>query len=192
MNFYSQIGQDRLVLKYLKNKKNGTFVDIGCGFPKHINNTYTLESELGWSGVSIDLLLYSEEDGSTWDICRSTKIILHDALTLNYSELFKQNNLPNNIDYLSIDLEPPDLSLNCLYKIPFDEYSFNIITFEVDKNREGDIDRIEKSRELLLLNGYTLIGSICSGQDDVYIHNSLMDSIKDMNFKDENIIWTLN
>ena len=32
MDFYSQIGQDRLVLKYLKNKQNGSFVDIGCGY----------------------------------------------------------------------------------------------------------------------------------------------------------------
>ena len=39
MNFYSQIGQDRLVLKYLKNKMNCTFVDVGCRFPKFINNT---------------------------------------------------------------------------------------------------------------------------------------------------------
>ena len=56
MDFYSQIGQDKLVLKYLKNKKNGTFVDIGCGFPKHINNTYLLESEFNWYGISVDLI----------------------------------------------------------------------------------------------------------------------------------------
>jgi hypothetical protein len=191
MNFYSQIGQDRLVLKYLKNKENGTFVDIGCGFPKHINNTYALESQLEWNGISIDLYLYSEEDGSTWDNCRSTKIILHDALTLNYSELFKQNNLPANIDYLSIDLEPPDLSIECLFKIPFNEYSFNIITFEVDKDRQGDEKRIKTSRNFLNSKGYVLIGSLCSGQDDVYIHNSLVDNYKDIEFKDNEIIWTL-
>lgn len=192
MKFYSQIGQDRLVLKYLKNKKNGTFVDIGCGFPKYINNTYTLESELGWSGISVDLHLYSEEDGLIWNDCRSTKIILQNALTLNYTDLFKQNNLPNNIDYLSIDLEPPDLSLECLFKIPFDEYFFNFITFEVDKNRIGDEKRIKTSRDFLESKCYTLIGSICSGQDDVYVHNSIFENIKNIEFKDPDIVWTLN
>jgi hypothetical protein len=190
MNFYSQIGQDRLVLKYLKNKKNGTFVDIGCGFPKHINNTYLLETEFDWDGVSVDLITYSEQDGLTWNDCRKTKLVLNDALTINYSTLFKESNLPINIDYLSMDLEPPDLSLECLYKIPFDEYQFNIITFEVDNNREGDENRINKSREFLTSKGYTLIGSLCSGQDDVYLHNSLIGLTNEFQFVDDEIIWT--
>ena len=75
MDFYSQIGQDRLVLKYLKNKKNGTFVDIGCGFPKYINNTYLLETEFDWNGVSVDLIMYTEQDGLTWNDCRKTKLV---------------------------------------------------------------------------------------------------------------------
>ena len=190
MNFYSQIGQDRLVLKYLKNKKNGTFVDIGCGFPKYINNTYLLETEFDWSGVSVDLTMYTEQDGLTWNDCRKTKLTLNDALIIDYSTLFKENNLPISIDYLSMDLEPPDLSLECLFKIPFDEYQFNIITFEVDNNREGDENRINKSREFLTSKGYTLIGSLCSGQDDVYLHNSLIGLTNEFQFVDNEIIWT--
>lgn len=190
--FFSQIGQDRLVLKYLKNKKNGSFVDIGCGYPKYINNTYVLESQFEWSGVSIDLLQYSETDGSVWNDCRTTKLILHDALTLKYSDLFKENNLPINIDYLSLDLEPPDLTLECLYKIPFDNYQFNIITFEVDKNREGDEKRIKDSRDFLQSKGYILIGSLCYGQDDVYLHNSLVSLTEEFQFVDDEIIWTKN
>ena len=190
MDFYSQIGQDRLVLKYLKNKKNGTFVDIGCGFPKYINNTYLLETEFDWNGVSVDLIMYTEQDGLTWNDCRKTKLVLNDALTIDYSTLFKESNLPINIDYLSMDLEPPDLSLECLFKIPFDEYQFNIITFEVDNNREGDENRINKSREFLTSKGYTLIGSLCSGQDDVYLHTSLIGLTNEFQFVDDEIIWT--
>jgi hypothetical protein len=190
MDFYSQIGQDRLVLKYLKNKMNGTFVDVGCGFPKFINNTYVLENNFNWNGISVDIHMFTEEDGTVWDNCRNTKLILADALTINYSSLFKENNLPINIDYLSMDLEPPDLSLECLFKIPFDEYTFNIITFEVDNNREGDNRRISESREFLKSKGYTLIGSICSGQDDVYLHNSLIELTNEFTFFDEDIIWT--
>ena len=190
MELYSQLGQDRLILNYLKKKKNGTFVDIGCGFPKHINNTYLLETEFDWDGVSVDLIMYTEQDGLTWNDCRKTKLVLNDALTINYSSLFKESNLPINIDYLSMDLEPPDLSLECLFKIPFDEYQFNIITFEVDNNREGDENRINKSREFLTSKGYTLIGSLCSGQDDVYLHNSLIGLTNEFQFVDDEIIWT--
>jgi hypothetical protein len=89
-----------------------------------------------------------------------------------------------------MDLEPPDLSLECLFKIPFDEYQFNIITFEVDNNREGDENRINKSREFLTSKGYTLIGSLCSGQDDVYLHNSLIGLTNEFQFVDDEIIWT--
>ncbi len=190
MDFYSQIGKYKIILKYLKNKKNGTFVDIGCGFPKYINNTYLLEKYFNWDGISIDLIMYQEEDGSKWGDCRNSKLILKDALKINYNLLFEENNLPKNIDYLSIDLEPPDLSLECLLKIPFNDYNFKIITFEVDKNREGDERRIIKSRNFLKSFDYALIGSLCSGQDDVYLHNSIVELANEFNFIDDEIIWT--
>ena len=46
LEFYSQIGQDQIVFSLFKGKRNGTFLDIGCGSPKHINNTYFLEKNL--------------------------------------------------------------------------------------------------------------------------------------------------
>lgn len=190
MNFYSQIGQDRLVVKYSKEKRNGTFVDIGSGFPININNTFVLEKEYDWSGISIDLYLYSEKDGSKWNDNRKTKLIIKDALSIDYSTMFEENDLPKKIDYLSIDLEPPDLSLKCLFMIPFDEYIFNIITFEVDNLRGEYQDRIIKSRNFLQSKGYVLIGSLCNGQDDVYLHNSISHLIDEFQFQDENIIWT--
>jgi hypothetical protein len=190
MIFNSQIGQDLVVLKYLSNKKNGTFIDIGCGYPIYINNTYTLEKYFDWYGVSIDLFDYKELDGSDWHSVRNTKRILSNALDINYEKLFSENNLPLVIDYLTMDLEPPQLTLECLYKIPFNKYRFNIISFEVDKNREGDFERINKSRELLNSYGYILLGSLCGGQDDIYIHQEMYESVKHIDFEDQNIIWT--
>jgi hypothetical protein len=190
MESFSQIGQDKIVLKYLKNKQNGFFVDIGCGYPKNINNTYLLESKYNWNGISIDLNDCKEDNGEGWESIRKTKRILSDALTINYSDLFKNNNLPYNIDYLSLDLEPPELTLECLYKIPFDEYNFNVISFEIDTGREGDYYRISKSREFLQSKGYTLIGSLCGGQDDIYIHNSISYLINEFKFEDPSIGWT--
>ena len=59
MESYSQCGQDIFVYNIL-NKNNGTFLDLGCYLPKNINNTYLLELN-GWSGISLDILDYSEE-----------------------------------------------------------------------------------------------------------------------------------
>jgi len=189
VEYYSQIGQDIIVLKYLKNKKNGTFVDIGCGYPKYINNTYVLEKEYDWRGLSIDMSMYSESDGSTWNDCRSTKLILTDALSIDYSSLFKENDLPTTIDYLSMDLEPPSLTMECLFKIPFEVYKFNLITFEVDFGREGYQERVNVSREFFKTRDYVYIGSICSGQDDIYLHESV-SYLKDLiSLKETAGIW---
>lgn len=190
MKHYSQIGQDLIVLKYLKNKKNGVFVDIGCGYPKYINNTFLLEEDYNWSGLSIDLHDCVESDGIKWDGIRNTKRLLTDALTVNYSKLFKDENLPKVIDYLSMDLEPPSLTMDCLYKIPFDEYTFNVVTFEIDKGRDNDVERITNSRDYFKSKGYILLGSLCGGQDDVYIHNSLSHLETELSFYDESINWT--
>ena len=55
MTSYSQIGQDRLVVHLTKEKRCGTFVDIGCSRPSLINNTFLLENEYQWTGLSIDI-----------------------------------------------------------------------------------------------------------------------------------------
>ena len=40
--------------EYLKKKKNGVFIDVGCNHPIKYNNTYLLYKK-GWSGINIDL-----------------------------------------------------------------------------------------------------------------------------------------
>ena len=42
---YSQIGQDKNVIKYYKGKKGGYFLDIGATNGVDINNTYLLEKK---------------------------------------------------------------------------------------------------------------------------------------------------
>ena len=51
---YSYGGIDSLILNIFKNKKNGFYLDIGCGHPIKNNNTYLLNKK-GWSGINIDL-----------------------------------------------------------------------------------------------------------------------------------------
>jgi len=53
MKYYSQIGQDKFVLDYFKNKANGVYIDIGAGDGEIFSNTLAME-ELGWKGICIE------------------------------------------------------------------------------------------------------------------------------------------
>ena len=50
-NSYSQIFQDLLVLYLLKQKKNGSFIEIGVGNGIDLSNTYLLEKKYNWTGI---------------------------------------------------------------------------------------------------------------------------------------------
>ena len=50
----SQFGEDKKIIKLFKEKRNGTYLDLGCFHPIRQNNTYMLH-KLGWKGINIDL-----------------------------------------------------------------------------------------------------------------------------------------
>lgn len=150
---YSQCSQDIFVLMCLNGKENGTFLDLGCNHPIKINNTYLLEKDFNWSGVSIDI------DGDMTKLYdgRKTVVYTKDCTNLNFEEIM--NNYPDNhIDYLSLDLEPASITLECLKSIPLDKIEFSIITYEHDYYRFGDYYK-DESRKLLESFGYKRICS---------------------------------
>jgi hypothetical protein len=157
---YSQASQDIFVLMCLDGKENGTFLDLGCHHPTSINNTYLLESELNWDGVSIDI------DSSMINLygARKTKALNLDCTNLNFDDIMKLYT-SNHIDYLSLDLEPAEITLRALENIPFNRIEFSVITYEHDRYRFNDLYR-DKSRNLLENFGYK---RICS---DVKLDNS--------------------
>ena len=52
---YGASGEDVLINKIFKNKKDGYFVDVGALHPINGSLTYSL-SKKGWAGLNIDLL----------------------------------------------------------------------------------------------------------------------------------------
>ena len=50
----SRENQDLFVLSVLDKKIEGTYVEIGSAWPIKSNNTYLLESEFYWQGISFD------------------------------------------------------------------------------------------------------------------------------------------
>jgi FkbM family methyltransferase len=51
--YFSQLGEDIILLNMLGNKSNGFYVDIGCNEPVSYNNTFYFYLR-GWSGINID------------------------------------------------------------------------------------------------------------------------------------------
>lgn len=152
MGSCSDAGQDLFAIECSNHKRQGVFVDIGCAFAKDKSNTYMLEKEYKWSGILIDIDPSYQNELFSF---RSSPFICADATNLDYEELFKLHELPHTIDYLSLDIDPPDNTLKVLKRLPFDKYIFKVITFEHDRYWFGD-SVMEESRELMAKLGYTL------------------------------------
>ena len=145
--------QDIFVLSMLDGKKNGVYVEIGADKPKVINNTYLLESEFDWSGVSFEL------DGDkviNFNKVRRNKCICTDATTYDYKFLFEERNYPKQIDYLQLDIDPAEGTLNALKVLPLDDYRFSVITYETDVYSVG-ADIQDEQIEILESHGYQLV-----------------------------------
>ncbi len=176
---YSQVWQDIFALVVNDAKQNGTFLEIGGAQPCIGNNTWLLESEYSWRGLSIEL---EEELCNMWgnDIRPNTKLVMGDALNFDYVDAVDSLDLPRHMDYLSFDLEPPEITLQCLQSFPLDKLSFNCITYEHDAYRQwGDIFA---HREIFSKHDYDLVGeNLRNGgcvMEEWFIHKSVDEDIR--------------
>ena len=160
MKYNSQAHQDIFVTYVLQNMQNGSFVDIGSSHPVEINNTYYLETELGWEGICVDLHNYDYSN-------RKAKFYNTSALELDYTELFEANNMPKVIDYLSLDIDCPH-TLDALKLImAAEDYEFRILTVEHDWcSRKERLVYREDQRKILTNRNYHLL---CS---DIWLEES--------------------
>ena len=136
----------------LSEKHNGVYVEIGAFESMRTNNTYLLETKFNWSGVAFEWL---EEPAKDYNLHRRNPCLQVDATTFDYLDYFVKNNFPKQIDYLQVDIDPPRDTLNCLKRLPHNEYRFSTITFEHDLYA-GNEDVKEEQKELLLSLGYVL------------------------------------
>jgi len=173
---YSQALQDLFVLSILNGKKNGTYVEIGAGHPTNINNSYLLESVFGWRGVSYEI---QEDLANYFNETRTNKCICADATTTDYTRSFESNNLPARIDYLQVDIDPSEQSLESLKRLDLNEYRFSVITFEHDAY-QGKQHVVDESRKILRSYGYQCVASNVKNQghpfEDWYVDPSIVSS----------------
>lgn len=181
---YSQAFQDLFVLTLLNGKRDGTYVEIGACEPKDNSNTYLLENDFGWKGISfeIDSNLVNKFNG-----IRENKCIIGDATIKDYKKIFSDLGYSKVIDYLQLDIEPAKNTFDAMLAIPFEDYKFRIITYEHDWYCD-DKSYKEKSRKYLEFLGYELvISDVCFGNDK----NSFEDWWVKPELVDENIIKKL-
>lgn len=153
MKSCSQARQDLFVSAMLEAQPNGFYLEIGGNHPIHVNNTYALETDLGWKGLSLEIDRKMVED---YNLVRKNRCFCGDALRADYKKLLSAVGAPLRIDYLSVDIEPPSKTLQALQGLPHDLYRFSVITFEHEAYYSGNYYR-DTAREFLAGLGYQLV-----------------------------------
>lgn len=171
------------------------YVEVGAGHYKDGNNSFLLETEHGWKGVSLDI---DEASVAEFNELRSNPCILHDAQTFNYTKYFEENNYPKQIDFLQLDIEndfdfmgqnqDEGLCLRALIALPLNTYRFAVITFEhnVVQNFKNEWVR-DVSRRLLDSFGYALV--VRMPHEDIWVDPNVVPFSKYKNFFQLNSSW---
>jgi len=53
---YSHAKEELIIRDFFQDRRNGVFLDVGCGHPIQDSNTYYLEKHLDWTGMGVDAL----------------------------------------------------------------------------------------------------------------------------------------
>ena len=152
-NNWSQSMQDMFVLSMLDGKRNGIYVEIGADQPRVISNTYLLEKDFDWSGISFEL---DSDKFALFNTIRKNKCLCEDATLYDYKSLFEERSYPKQIDYLQLDIDPAEGTLRALKTLPLDDYRFSVITYETDVYSSG-ADIQDEQIEILESHGYQLV-----------------------------------
>lgn len=179
---YSQAKQDEFIQAVLHGKKNGWWLELGGNDPVQISNTYALETRFGWRGITVEmdkkwLPKYQAQRPGMFPV-------ISDARLVDYVDKMSEVGMPEEIDYLQIDLEPSNRStLTCLEildRLVMDDHHFNVVTFEHDIYSGNHYNTRLASREIFASRGYIRLFSnvLCNATrfpfEDWYVHPSVM------------------
>lgn len=154
--------------------KNKTYIEIGGNHPYKMNNSFLLEHQ-GWQGFSIEL---DTKYKRHWDKSeRTNKIYWDNALTFDYLNAIKENNLSNNIGYLSCDIEPPYNTFKALQTVIDLGIEFECITFEHDLYQFSAVDYNQKAIDFLTQHGYKVaVTNVCVANTEDYFETWFVKS----------------
>jgi len=144
----------RFCEQILRDKTNGTFIEI-----RTHNPVRTLEADYDWNGIVIEHFVSGCKKYRS-DIVH----VITDATKLDYVRLFDETEMPENIDYLSLELDV-DATIKTLHKLDVEvlhRHKFAIVTFE-------HIGVEKEPREVFKRRGYVCVS------EDCYVHPDLVD-----------------
>lgn len=186
---YSQCMQDLFALTMVNGKSNGYYIELGSGDPFLSNNTALLES-LGWEGLSFDI---DHEKVNKFKNERKNLVLAKNVINTDFLNIFNQFQVPKEIDYLSLDVDPSENTYKTLTKLPLDQYKFAVITYEHDFWHDETMSYKSKSREYLKSYGYELIINDVGANEnqsfeDWWVHPDLVDNkiikkLKNINYQ---------
>lgn len=156
--------QDFAVAKLFNFKEKGCYVEIGSQDPIKNSNTCALEKNYLWFGLSFEL---DQQYVDFFNWSRKNICIQGDATKQNYLKIFDENKIPNQIDYLQIDIDPPIASLTALKALPHSQYRFTFITFEHDAYAVGN-DIADQQRKVLFDLGYVILAKNVMSEDKIF------------------------
>jgi len=198
---YSQGGEDLVLLKLLKFKSSGFFIDVGANHPISLNNTY-LFYKLGWKGLNFEPI---PELAEKFKHARPRDIVIAKAMSnftgeANFAAGVKEYQV--NSSLLSLDLPKQNLIKVAVDKLEniLDEMAVKAIDF-ISIDTEGtEVDVLEglnlgKYRPLFILAEYNTASKandklspylISKGYQPVYINT--WNIIFSQNFSEDAIV----
>lgn len=198
MNSYSQVKQDLWVLEMLYNKTGGFFLDIGAYDGVEFSNSYLLEKDFNWNGLCVEahpatfsLLKQNRKclcaNFAVTDFCGEISFDNNQSLgskisdsqnghivsAIDFKQLFLNFDIPNEIDYMSLDIEGNETK--ALSKFPFDTHKCRLITVEHNLYL-GDDSNKKSIKSILTSNGYKIYRENVDNDgvifEDWYIYDS--------------------
>jgi len=196
---HSQSGQENWVLQILKEKRDGFFIEIGAHDGDNISNTFLLEKEYGWNGLLIEPNpeTFAELVNNRKSICVNKAVsnftgrghfILNRELgkidsqgtaevdIITFRELFTQHNIPEVIDYFSLDIEGGEYK--ALLGFPFEKHKFMCLTVEHNLYMKDETPEVIKNKNniysILSAYHYIRIKENIENSEDWYVHSDLL------------------
>ena len=118
-NSYSQVGQESFVMNMLEWKRNGFYVEVGAWNSTHLSNTYCLETDYGSDGISFEI---EPDRAEEFNSNRVNHCIVDDATKCDYKKYLDDIKAPEQIDYLQLDIDPPQNTYMALQQVLLSGY----------------------------------------------------------------------
>jgi len=188
--FHGQLLQDELVIKLLDYKRDGYFIDLAANDAVGLSNTYALERDYNWNGLCIEpnpeywyglafrkcqtvgsmvgknndeevSVVFNKKHLAGIEFQGTKRRDKTTRRTANLEKVFELFQVPNKIDFLSLDVEGAESFI--MEAFPFDKYQFSVLTIEWVQ---------DDLRKLLMRNGYKLVHHF-QDWETLWVHTSM-------------------